>query len=285
MSVQVAMASEKPTDNGFEFDPLAADAITFRYDIELGYKRHHIACMDKARRNGLGPLDALSRLGFVRLALLSKETSTNLVTRFRQGGGALGAKDLGQEGMGRLIEEMFSGPLDQTVRRFFGCLYGVLFVDFDVSKPMTGDALDGPEGLSFNWHCDVAPTPYVKLLVYLTGRDEHDGATEFVDMATTAQFRRAGYVFCPKSQRLRDVSDLARLHGINMAPEKLLPEQGEAAVFSPGQVLHKGIPPTHGERVLLSVGVIPAPTDWRGFLASNYGYMCNARFGEFPQVA
>lgn len=285
MSVQVALASEGVGDNEPGFDPYSAEALTYRYDIELGYKRHHIACMDKAQRTGLGPLDPLSRHGFSKLPVLSKETSANLVERFRQAGGALGPKDLGQDGIGRVFEEMFSGPLDQGIRRFLNCLYGVLFVDFSVSRPMTEDGLASPEGQSYNWHCDVAPTPYVKLLVYLTGRDEHDGATEFLDMATTAQFRRAGYVFCPKTQRLKDLSDLAQAHGIDFAPARLLPEQGEAAVFSPGQVLHKGIPPTHGERVLMSVGVIPAPTDWRGFLASNYGYMCNAKIGEFPQVA
>ncbi len=285
MSVRAATAFERCGDEALEYDPLAAEAITFRYDIELGYKRHHLACMDKARRGDLGALDPLSRNGFARIPVLSAATSATLVDRIDQGGGALSPKDLSRAEVDTLFEEMFAGPLDTALRRFFNCLYGVLFVDFSVSTPVTDDVLTRPEGLSFNWHCDVAPTPYVKLLVYLTGRDEHDGATEFLDMATTAHFRRAGYVYCPRPQRVADLTELARLHGIGFVPERLSPERGEAAAFSPGQVLHKGIPPTHGKRVLMSVGIIPAPADWRAFLASNYGYMCNAEIGQFPQVA
>ena len=286
MSVGAAKAAAiGPVDDELEFDPFVSTVMAYRYDVELGYKRHHMTCMDGASRDGLGGLDGLSRRGFAQIPVLSAVTSDELVAKFRRGGNTLGARDLGRERVEGLFEEMFSGPLGGSVRRFFGCSYGVLFVDFSVSKPMKADELEGPGSESFKWHCDVAPTSYVKLLVYLTGPDEHDGGTEFIDLATTAQFHRVGYALCPVRKRLRDLTRLAALHDVDIAPVRLCPKKGEAAVFSPRQVLHKGVPPTHGERVLLSIGVIPTPSDWRGFLASNYGYMCNARIGEFPQVA
>lgn len=285
MNMGSAKTAIEPINDELDFDPLVSTVMSFRYDIELGYRRHHLTCMDGAQRTELGELDGLSRRGFTHMPVVSAATSDELAARFRGAGNVLGAKDLGRERVEMLFDEMFSGPLGASIRRFFCCSYGVLFVDFGVSKPLTDKNPNSPDNASFKWHCDVSPTPYVKLLVYLTGRDEHDGATDFIDLATTAQFHRVGYAMCPVSKRLSDLSRLAERHGIDFAPERLYPEKGEAAVFSPAQVLHMGIPPSHGERILMSIGVIPAPLEWRDFLATNYGYMCNARLGEFPQVA
>lgn len=73
-----------------------------------------------------------------------------------------------------------------------------------------------------------------------------------------------GYFFCPLQERLADLTELDRVHGIAAVPEiQLAPTAGEAILFQPSRVLHKGIRPTWGRRRMFSLGIIPCPGGWR----------------------
>ena len=134
---------------------------------------------------------------------------------------------------------------------------------------LTGRERSDPGGepnVSFSWHCDGGPTKHLKVLLYLNGSDEHGGNTRFLDRATTDAFKKIGYVFCDIDHRLDDLAALAGEHGIAYRPLEAPMRTGEAILFEPANVLHKGVWPTRAPRYLLQICIVPSPMPWRGEL-------------------
>lgn len=145
--------------------------------------------------------------------------------------------------------------LDQKIAGHFGSEYLVCSYAEHRTPPARKEAR------SFLWHCDRGPKRFLKVLLYLN--DGHGGNTEFLDRAATAELEHVGYVFGPNRRRLSDLSGIARRHGIPYQPRRWPIQAGQAFLFEPSGVLHRGIVPTIAERRTLSIMLVPSPIPWR----------------------
>jgi hypothetical protein len=161
-----------------------------------------------------------------------------------------------------MVEEILSAALpemvDDRLVRFFGSEYLVHW--FTLTR--TAPAPEQPS-VSFRWHCDKGPRAHVKLLVYLNATEEHGGTTSLIDLAETARVARTGYVFGPSGRRTGDLAFLSRLAGAELRECRRPLRAGEGLLFQPASVLHRGISPRRGPRVVLTLCLLPSPIPWR----------------------
>src|SRR5690606_40431530 len=117
--------------------------------------------------------------------------------------------------------------------------------------------------VAFKWHCDKGPSSHLKLIVYLNPTREHGGNTEFMDVEDTAAVARRGYLFGWSKTRTDDVAHLSRLAGRPLGTELRERAAGEAVLFQPSRLLHRGISPTRGDRLAATLCLLRSPADWQ----------------------
>lgn len=157
-----------------------------------------------------------------------------------------------------LLERMLQGPIDAAIAAFFCSEYLVHWIALSLSRPAAEQ-----DSVSFRWHCDKGPTAHLKLIVYLNGTETHGGNTEFVDLADTMAVARRGYVFGWSKTRTSDIARLERLAGRPLATHLRARDAGEAVLFQPARVLHRGISPTRGPRLTATLCLLPSPVHWQ----------------------
>ena len=254
------------------------------FDHERGYWAHHQSCVRMSPRLKRGRLDNLARNGFDLRPALDPAFAAALATRARKEARNLGPRELGQAMVRDILERTLTPEIHGVLNGYFLTEFAVIFMRIDLTEPRQAQTPDTPPEVSFSWHCDGGPSTHLKLLVYLNPAAEHDGATEVLSNAVTAQFKKLGYVFAPASKRLTDLSDLAARNGIVYAPQRLQPDAGEALIFEPAGVLHKGVYPTRGARVMIEVWLVPWVQDWRRFFDANFNILLNNADCNFPQI-
>lgn len=121
---------------------------------------------------------------------------------------------------------------------------------------------------SFLWHCDRGPQDFLKINLFLDATAEHGGTTEFIDRDESAALERLGYTFGPNKRRVPDLTALARRAGIEAHPVHPDVGAGEALLFEPANVLHRGILPSRGTRHMLSLMFAPSPVPWKAAWAA-----------------
>ena len=162
----------------------------------------------------------------------------------------------------RLVEEILAAALPEVVDdravRFFGSEYLVHWFTVTRTAPAPEQ-----QSVSFRWHCDKGPRGHLKLLVYLNATDEHGGTTSLIDLTETAQVARTGYLFGPAGRRTGDLAFLSRIAGSELRECRRALRAGEGLLFQPASVLHRGISPQRGPRVVLTLCLLPSPIHWR----------------------
>jgi hypothetical protein len=148
--------------------------------------------------------------------------------------------------------------VDEQAAGFFGSEYFVYWFTITRATPVPELGLN-----SFRWHCDRGPVGHLKLLLYLNGHEEHGGGTDFLDLETTRALEPSGYVFAPVKTRVADLAPLAARSAVAWAPWSPQMRAGEGILFQPSNVLHRGRLPTHGERFVITVCLLPSPIAWR----------------------
>lgn len=146
--------------------------------------------------------------------------------------------------------------LDLYLSSYFRSEYMPLFVRYYRNKP--GD--DKP--YAAGWHCDAGPRKHLKILIYLNPSDESGGNTAFLDYDTTMRFDEAGYLFCPLTERVENLEDLARTNGIPYDPLSWDLNAGQGIVFEPSTIMHKAVWPTIGTRYMVQILFLPSPFHW-----------------------
>ena len=245
-----------------------------RYDEAAGYDDWHRHCQaaydgptDPTYPGDPGdPAGRLDDRGVERVRVLEPARAADALSRLRAGSrGRLEAKSRDYEEvfeiadrplLDELFGAIFAGPLDAKITSWFASHYLIYWW-------LLGRALPGRTAeRSFLWHCDKGPSRHLKLLVYLNPSAAHRGATEFLDRPATDAIAETGYIFGRTAKRKGDLTGLARAHGIALEPIRFALDAGEAILFQPSRVLHKGVLPEHGERWVLAFCLLPSPMPW-----------------------
>jgi hypothetical protein len=70
-------------------------------------------------------------------------------------------------------------------------------------------------------------------------------------------------------KRTGDLAVLERIAGRPLHPIRRERRAGEAVLFQPSRVLHRGISPTRGARFVLTLCLLPSPVPWQEALRRN----------------
>lgn len=243
-----------------------------KFDIECGY-----TALNNASRNAMQrpvPTDAFTLLksGVEKLSVLTGSECSEIRDFMDRGGDSLKLR----EAKIPVMERILTGGLDERMRAYFGSEYIPLWFRFYKAVPA-----ENPN-VSFRWHYDGGPSRHLKILLYLNGTEEHGGDTLFVDRETTDAFKEAGYVFCDINERLTDLDDIAAENGISFDPVSLAPNAGEAILFEPMNIMHRGCWPTKSPRYIIQICLLPSPAPWQDMCQL---YDIPSEFNDWPIVA
>lgn len=265
----------------YGLNSLSSAVWSHRADIEEGHAAYWMHCK-LSHAEQLGPerlaptrLDALQMSGLIQLRVLSPATCARLRQWIDDCGGRvpLSTYDLGM--VREILDETFSPEVDAVLRNHFSSPYFVPFINFFRTDP-------GMESPSYHWHCDWGPTGHLKLFCYLAEADSHDGSTIFLDRNVTSLLLRAGYAFGQDYEaRNVELAPLCTELGLPYAPQDLRPDVGEAALFEPAGVIHRGNTPTRGRRYVMQIGLMPSVLPWSQ-MHDQVGVILRGNMGAFP---
>jgi hypothetical protein len=249
-------------------DPGRAERVYREFDEERGFRAYHELCRAAFTREPKAPTAPINETGFEYLEVMSQARADDLLRRATATAPVTYLKKDTRDLEGfrvrdpRLVEEILSAALPEVVDdravRFFGSEYLVYWFTLARTAPAAEQ-----ESVSFRWHCDKGPRGHLKLLVYLNASDEHGGNTALLDLAGTARVAGTGYPFGPAARRSGDLAVLSRLAGSELRECRRALRAGDGLLFQPASVLHRGISPQRGPRVVLTLCLLPSPIHWR----------------------
>jgi hypothetical protein len=251
-----------------ERDPHRAFELWRHFDEKVGYAEYAARCRAAFRREPPPPADGeLARRGFTYLRALDAPTALSLASDLEHRRPQLLKKDSrhlegfrveDRQWTRDLLERILQGDVDRAIAGYFGSEYLVHWVALALTRPVVGG-----ESVSFRWHCDKGPSQHLKIIVYLNPTADHGGNTEFMDRDDTLAVAREGYLFGWSKLRTSEVEDLSRLAGRPLATRLEERDAGEAVLFEPSRVLHRGVTPTRGPRLTATLCLLPSPVHWR----------------------
>ena len=157
----------------------------------------------------------------------------------------------------RLAEAALTPEVDAQCLAYFGSEYYIHWSMLSRTEPVAD-----PPTVSFMWHCDRGPSSPLKLLVYLNDHAEHGGGTSYLDRDGSEAVARSGYLFGDAKRRSGSLEELSALAGRPLVPYDHRPQAGDAVLFQPSHVLHRGITPTLGPRYVFTLCLLPSPVPW-----------------------
>lgn len=267
-----------------ELDAGRAQRVYREYDVGRRYAEYHRYCQARfGRELDPEPGAALLQRGFEYFSPL-KESETALWLRELQGNNASGllkkdSKHLegfhvsDKEWVQTLLAQVLAGRVDRRIAGYFGSEYLVHWLAFSVTRKATEQA-----SVSFRWHCDKGPSAHLKLIVYLNPTAEHGGNTEFIDLAGSEAVARQGYLFGRSSSRTADIRHLSGIAGEDLVSHARELKAGQAVLFQPSRVLHRGLSPQRGDRLVLTLCILPSPVHWK--IALDSGVMSDLAVDE-----
>jgi len=245
-----------------ERDSRRAQAIWREFDEDHHYAAYLARCSALFRRGPPPGGDAgLEQQGFAYLRALDATAAAACMAEIQSRQPQLLKKDSRDlEGfriddrrwLAGLLGQVLQGAADDAIAAFFRSEYLVHWVAFSLTRQAPEQA-----SVSFRWHCDKGPSAHLK------GTGSNGGNTEFMNRADTLAVAQRGYLFGWSRTRTGDVAHLSRLAGRPLATFRQEREPGEAVLFQPGQVLHRGISPTRGDRLTATLCLLPSPVHWR----------------------
>ncbi|GJL61401.1 MAG: hypothetical protein NPIRA04_00550 [Nitrospirales bacterium] len=248
-------------------DPSRRKTVFTEYDEARGYQRYHQYCQSVVKRQFSREDDALSTQGLEHVTVFDESTAaTTLDSLLSKTEGSIQKENIDYSEMlqvsdypflGQMFQNIFTPSIDHKLLHYFKSEYFVYWFAILHTIPFSTSRR------SFLWHCDKGPSRHLKILIYLNNTDEHGGNTEFFDREFTKHFSKTGYLFGPVDARRSDLSDLAKKLNLPYHPKKWLMKAGEAIIFEPSQILHRGILPTQGSRYVLALCILPSPIDWQ----------------------
>jgi hypothetical protein len=258
-----------------ELDVRRIERVRRKYDRDSGYAAFHDVCRRSLGRSIPDSRPPLLTDGFERLRVMAEPDAAAVLADlrsgfesgpFRRNGERVHAYAIDDPAFTRrLLASSLTPEVDARVTRYFQSEYFVHWYVVTRARPIPREHRN-----SFLWHCDRGPEAHLKLLVYLNGVEEHGGYTEFLDLAATRELSRSGYLFGSVADRRDDLHSLASRVGSELAPRSWRLSAGEALLFQPRNVLHRGRMPTRSDRYMLSLCLLPSPIPWREALARGW---------------
>jgi len=252
-----------------ELDAGRAQRIYREYDVGHRYGEHHEYCQARfAREMVVGSGNPLLQQGFEYFTPLS-ETDAARWRRDLEANHSLGllkkdSKHLEGFHVGdmawqqSLLALVLTGQLDERIAGYFRSEYLVHWLTFSLTRQAREQ-----QSVSFRWHCDKGPSAHLKLIVYLNATEEHGGNTEFIDLADSEAVARRGYLFGRSKSRSSDIRHLSRIAGRELTSHVSPLRAGQAVLFQPSKVLHRGLSPDRGDRLVMTLCLLPSPVHWQ----------------------
>ncbi len=238
-----------------------------RYDRIRGFGDYLAYCQRQCRRDIPRQTTPLHDEHIEVLRLLSPEEAAEIreeATRrargmiFKRGADNRGILDIADEDFHlAVLEKIISPQVEARMLRYFGSEFVPYWYCFQETRP------HAQESRAFCWHCDKGPGKWLKILLYFTDSAETGGNTLVLDKDDSAAVAATGYTFGPVSDRTGDVEELARLAGRPLKPLRLRIRPGEAVLFEPARLLHKGQLPDKAPRFIMQILFLPSPVPWR----------------------
>jgi len=261
-----------------ELDAGRAQRVYREYDIGRRYAEYHAYCQARFEREpDAAPGTALEQQGFEYFTPLNENDAVKWRRELQDNhsSGLLKKDSKHLEGfhvtdmawLQALLSAVLAGDLDQRIVEYFGSEYLLHWWAFSVTRQATEQA-----SVSFRWHCDKGPSSHLKLIAYLNPTAEHGGNTEFMDLADSESVARRGYLFGRSKTRTPDIGHLSRIAGRELASHARPLRAGQAVLFQPSRVLHRGLSPDRGERVVMTLCILPSPVHWKAALQSGASF-------------
>jgi hypothetical protein len=244
------------------------------YDKRRGFDDWSKTCQASTKRNARdASKDILGTQGFERVKLMSEAEARKIRASAEGSGSAVQNSKLAdisqrldlndQSVLKSTVERLITPEVDDILFNFFGSEYCAYWYHFSRALP------NKEPKRSFLWHCDKGPSMHAKMLFYMTSVEETGGNTYLLDKATTDRFDRAGYIFGSQKDRQDDLADFAERNKIQFTPFSFDLKAGEAILFLPQKVLHKGVLPTKAPRFIMQVTFLPSKIHWKDALYGN----------------
>jgi len=257
-----------------EIDPKRAAKIYAEYDSKRGYGDYSELCRSKLKRE-IPALEgnALATSGFTYLNLITDTQANELKHEIKankqlsyikkQTRDLVGFHITDREQIREFITSIITAEADKQFLNYFQSEYLVHTVTFTITPKAQEQ-----ESVSFRWHCDKGPRKHLKMILYLNATEEHSGNTEFINMQDTTGVASRGYLFGWSMTRTGDIAHLSRIAGKPLQCHSQTMQAGDAVIFQPASVLHRGVSPTRGERFVITLCLLPSPIHWREALNS-----------------
>jgi hypothetical protein len=157
----------------------------------------------------------------------------------------------------KILEKAFTGDVEAAIQGFFGC-------DFLIRSVTAGRLFPSEEQtISYRWHRDAETPNQIHVILYLTDLSDTSGSTDLLPLQDTVAVASAGYDFPAIADRKSDLSAECAQANRAYAPYRVEAKAGDALIFTPNRVLHRGVQPTEGARDALLIVVLPSPIPWR----------------------
>lgn len=162
-----------------------------------------------------------------------------------------------------ILHKAFSGAVASTIQGFLGSNFLI--------RSVTGGRLFPSEQqtISYQWHRDGEVPHQIHVILYLTDVSGELGSTEVIPLEDTIAIAQAGYDFPSVEGRKSDLSAEFSEAGRPFAPYHVKAKAGDALVFTPTRVLHRGVQPANGARDALIAVILPSPLPWNELLGRN----------------
>jgi hypothetical protein len=263
-------------------DPDRTRATRAAYDDAGGYDAYHTHCRQAAPRGaGSGAAEALRRDGYEVVTVMDAARAAEMKARLLVEGkaGARLKEDVtfadvvsfpDAASLRRTLETVLPAAIEERIATYFGCDFLVYSAQLMRTYPVKS------EERSLLWHCDRGPREFLKLNLFLDPTAEHGSTTDMLALDASMAFERAGYTFGPNKRRVADLGRIAQRIGVATPIDHRSLTAGQAFLFLPALILHRGIPPSRGVRHMLSLMLMPSPLPWR----EAYDRMAGERFVE-----
>lgn len=224
------------------------------YDVGMSYHLLSQSARQEMKR-GIRSSSTLKDEGLIVHSVFSAEVSKALSLQCQNESQQLNTPAV----MKQLFRRVFSGETDQLLCDYFQSEYTPLWYKFESATYESK-----MDARSFKWHCDSGPRNHLKLLIYLNDYEIHEGTTLFLNRKSSEAFIDAGYAFGPVDYRQHELRPLSKALNLPYEEISLKPKAGDAVIFEPSRLLHKGISPKPGSyRNVLHILLIPFIAPWQ----------------------